>query len=182
MTPRSRQRLRLVLVLLLFAIPLLAAIVLHALDWRPPGTRNHGELIEPPRDLTHARFLLEDGTPLAWRDADWSWTVFAIAGPDCAQACLARIDELRRVRVSLNENAPRVRVLVVGTTLPAAMRAALSPVAMVDDADARLADLRPSAGELAAALADPHGFLVMHYAPGYDASGLRKDLSRLVKQ
>ncbi len=182
MTPDSRQRLRLVLVLTLFAIPLLAAIVLHALDWRPPGTRNHGELVDPPRDLTGARFLLEDGKPLAWRDADWSWTVFAIAGPDCAEACLARIDELRRVRVSLNENAPRVRVLVVGATLPATRRAALSPVAVAHDADASLADLRPAAGELAAALADPHGFLVMRYAPGYDASGLRKDLSRLVKQ
>ena len=45
-----------------------------------------------------------------------------------------------------------------------------------------LAAMRPGAGEVAVAIADPHGFLVMHYAAGYDANRLRKDLVRLVKR
>ena len=28
---------------------------------------------------------------------------------------------------------------------------------------------------------DPGGFLVMRYAPGFDPSGMRKDLARLLK-
>ena len=51
MTPRNRKRLGLVLLVALFLTPLLAAIVLNAVGWRPAGTRNYGELVEPPRPL-----------------------------------------------------------------------------------------------------------------------------------
>jgi hypothetical protein len=30
-------------------------------------------------------------------------------------------------------------------------------------------------------LVDPHGFLVLRYREGFDPSGLRKDLSRLIR-
>ena len=36
-------------------------------------------------------------------------------------------------------------------------------------------------GSLAVYLIDPNGFLVMRYAQGFDPSGLRKDLARLLK-
>lgn len=182
MTSDSRKRLGLVLLALLFAAPMLAAIVLNAVGWRPAGTRNYGELITPPQDLTAAPFVLADGAPLAWKDADWSWTVFALPGPGCAQQCLARIEELRRVRLSLNQNAARVRVVVLAD-LPADALAALAPVASARDATAALAGLHPAAAdELAVAFADPHGFLVLRYAAGYDGNQLRKDLARLVKR
>jgi hypothetical protein len=182
MTPRNRKRLGLVLLVTLFLAPLGAAIVLNAIGWRPAGTRNYGELVEPPRPLADARFVLADGEALQWEDADWSWTMFALTGPGCADACLARIDELRRARLSLNQNAHRVRVVVLQDSLPADRRVALAPVIAARDADGALAAMRPGAGEVAVAIADPHGFLAMHYAAGYDASRLRKDLVRLVKR
>jgi hypothetical protein len=182
MTPVQRNRLGLILIVLLFAAPLVAAIVLNALGWRPAATRNYGELIEPPRDLGGARFVLADGKALAWKDANWSWTIFAVPGPGCATKCIARLDELRRARLTLNQNEFRVRVIVLDDSLAAAMLAALQPLARARDADARLADLRPAAAdEVAVALADPHGFLVLRYPVGYDGNGLRKDLARLIK-
>lgn len=40
----------------------------------------------------------------------------------------------------------------------------------------------PGPGELPELwLVDPHGYLVMHYPAGFDPSGLRKDLARLVR-
>jgi cytochrome oxidase Cu insertion factor (SCO1/SenC/PrrC family) len=181
MNPRNRNRIGLTLILLLFAAPLLTAYVLNTLGWRPVGTRNYGILIEPPQDLTAARFIQEDGKPIAWKDADWSWTVFALPGPACAKACLARIDELRRARLTLNQNAFRVRVVVLGD-IDADALAAMKPVARARDADDKLAALRPAeADEVAVAFADPHGFLVLRYPVGYDANKLRKDLARLVK-
>jgi hypothetical protein len=30
-------------------------------------------------------------------------------------------------------------------------------------------------------LVDPEGFVVLHYRPGFDPSGLRKDLGKLIK-
>lgn len=182
MTPRNRKRLGLVLLIALFLAPLCAAIVLNAIGWRPEGTRNYGELVEPPRPLADARFVFADGKALQWEDADWSWTLFALTGPGCADACLARIDELRRARLSLNQNADRVRVVVLDDGLPADRLAALAPVVAARDADGALDALRPGAGEVAVAIADPHGFLAMRYAAGYDASRLRKDLVRLVKR
>ena len=64
MTPDNRKRFGLILIVLLFAAPILIAYVLNALGWRPSGMRNYGTLIEPPQDLTAARFVLDDGKPL----------------------------------------------------------------------------------------------------------------------
>jgi hypothetical protein len=107
--------------------------------------------------------------------------VFALTGPTCANACLARIDELRRARLTLNQNAFRVRVIVLGEVDADAL-ATMQPVTRARDADGHLASLRPTVpDEIAVAFADPHGFLVLRYAVGYDANKLRKDLARLVK-
>lgn len=183
MTPRTRNRIGLLLIIALFLAPLVAAYVLNALDWRPGGTRNYGTLVEPPQDLSGARFVLADGQPLQWKDEDWSWTVFALTGPGCAQSCLARLDELRRARLTLNQNAYRVRVIVLDAGLTPEQLAPLKPLESARDVDARLAALRPAgADEVAVAFADPHGFLALRYAVGYDANQLRKDLARLVKR
>jgi hypothetical protein len=182
MNPRTRNRLWLLLIVALFAAPLLAAYLLNARGWRPAGMRNYGELVEPPRDLRAARFILADGSTLAWEDADWSWTLFALASPGCAAHCLTRLDELRRVRLTLNQNATRVRVVVLGVEPVPAAFAQLAPLQAARDADAHLAPLTPAQpDDVAAALVDPHGYLILRYAAGYDADRLRKDIARLLK-
>jgi hypothetical protein len=180
----KRKPIGLILVLLLlFVAPFVAAWLLNASGWRPIGTRNYGELITPPENLSAARFVLADGQVLKWRDPSWTWTIFALAGPDCAASCVARIDELRRVRLTLNQNADRARVVVVGASLDAATLAALTPVQTATDADAKLANLRPSApDQVAVAFVDPNGSLVLRYPVGYDGTPLRKDLARLIKE
>jgi cytochrome oxidase Cu insertion factor (SCO1/SenC/PrrC family) len=182
MTPQNRKRLGLVLIVLLFATPIVIAYVLNALGWRPSGMRNYGTLIEPPQDVAQARFTLDDGKPLAWKDAEWSWTLIALPGPDCAAKCLARIDELRRARLTLNQNAYRVRVVVLDATVPADVIASLKPVERARDADEKLATFRPvTSDDVGAVLVDPHGLVILRYPAGYDANLLRKDLARLIK-
>ena len=58
MTPDNRKRVGLILIVLLFAAPILIAYVLNAAGWRPSGMRNYGTMIDPPRDLTQAHFVL----------------------------------------------------------------------------------------------------------------------------
>jgi len=182
MTPDNRKRVGLILIILLFAAPVITAYLLNAAGWRPAGTRNYGTMMEPPQDLTAARFVLADGTPLKWKDEDWSWTLFALTGPGCAKKCLDRIDELRRARLTLNQNAYRVRVVVLDDTIPADALAAMKPLLAARDADERVASLRPTASDdVSAALVDPHGFLILHYPAGYNGSLLRKDLAKLIK-
>jgi hypothetical protein len=181
MNPRTRTRIGLILILLLFAAPLFTAYVLNAFGWRPAGLRNYGTLIEPPQDLTAAHIVYDDGKAIEWKNEEWSWTIFAIPGPACAKLCIERIDELRRARLTLNQNAYRVRVVVLGD-LDVATLAAQKPVRSARDADNKLAALRPDMPDtVAVAFADPHGFLVIRYPVGYDANKLRKDLARLIK-
>lgn len=182
MTPQTRKRIGLVLIVLLFAAPIVTAYVLNAVGWRPSGMRNYGTLIEPPEDLTAARFTLDDGKPLAWKDEDWSWTLIALPGPDCAAKCLARIDELRRARLTLNQNAYRVRVVVLDANVPTSAIEAMKPLERARDADEKLAKYRPATrDDVAAVLVDPHGFLILSYPAGYDGNLLKKDLARLIK-
>ncbi|MBX3689097.1 hypothetical protein [Dokdonella sp.] len=183
MTPRNRTRNRiaLILVVAVFIVPFLGTWFLSTTGWRPQGMRNFGTLIEPPRDLGGARFVLADGSALAWKDANWSWTVVALPGAECAQSCLQKLDELRRVRLTLNRNAARVRLLVLAD-LPDDELAALAPMQSARDADGALAAYRPSAADaLAVVFIDPHGFLVLSHPSGYDANKLRKDLERAIK-
>ena len=182
MTPDNRKRLGLVLIVLLFAAPILTAYLLNAFGWRPAGMRNYGTLVEPPQNLTDARFLLDDGKPLAWEDDEWSWTLIALPGPDCAAKCLARIDELRRARLTLNQNAYRVRVVVLDANVPTSAIEAMKPLERARDADEKLAKYRPATrDDVAAVLVDPHGFLILSYPAGYDGNLLKKDLARLIK-
>ena len=50
----------------LFFVPLAIAFYLYyAGGWRPAGSTNHGELIDPARPLEDAAFTLPDGTTSA---------------------------------------------------------------------------------------------------------------------
>ncbi|MBZ0221683.1 MAG: hypothetical protein K8F35_01520 [Dokdonella sp.] len=178
---RTRNRIALILVVAAFVVPFLGTWYLSTTGWRPQGMRNFGTLIEPPRDLSAARFVLADGGTLGWKDANWSWTVVALPGPDCAQACLRELDELRRVRLTLNRNAARVRLIVLAD-LPQQALASLAPMQSARDVDGVLAAYRPAVADaLAVVFIDPHGFLVLSHAAGYDANKLRKDLERAIK-
>jgi len=182
MTPQTRKRIGLVLILLLFAAPIITAYVLNAVGWRPSGMRNYGTLIEPPQDLSTARFTLDDGAALAWKDAEWSFTLIALPGPGCAKHCFERIDELRRARLTLNQNAYRVRVVVLDASVPASALESMKPVERARDADEKLAKYRPATSDdIATVLVDPHGFLILSYPAGYDGNLLKKDLARLIK-
>ncbi len=183
MPPVKRKPVGLILIVLLFAAPFVTAWFLSASGWRPTGTRNYGELITPPENLADARFVLADGQVLKWKEAGWQWTIFALAGPGCAANCMARIDELRRVRLTLNQNADRVRVFVIGAAIAPSALVALDPVRTATDADGKLTALLPTApDQVAAAFADPTGRLVLRYPVGYDGTPMRKDLARLLRQ
>ncbi|HEY2397218.1 MAG TPA: hypothetical protein VGH81_14750 [Rudaea sp.] len=181
MENRNRNRLVLIAIALVFAAPIVTALLLNASGWRPVHTRNSGTLVQPPLDVGNAPVTLADGSKLVWRDPQWHWTLLALANGDCAQACQTRLAELVRMRITLNRNAERLRIVYLGASLPApAADAAVTLLTGNDDASA-LTAYRPAApGELALALVDPNGLLMMRYAAGYDAALLRGDIVKVV--
>lgn len=180
MTPKNKNRLILLAVLLLFAAPMTVAFLLNVSGWHPQKTRNSGTLIEPSRDVSAVPVTLGDGTALVWRDPQWQWTLLALPGVQCAQACRERLDEVLRMRLTLGRNASRLRVVYLGPPLPAEVLAARAPLLSGNDVSGAFKELHARAEDgLALALVDPNGRLMMRYAEGYPALGLRDDIQRV---
>ena len=181
MNPQTRSRLVLVAIALVFAAPFLIAFWLNAEGWRPQQTRNSGTLVEPPRDITAVAVTLSDGSALSWRDPEYRWTLLALPGAQCAAACRARLDEMLRMRITLGKNMDRLRVVYIGALLPADFVTARSPLlAGRDDGGAFAAERAGGEDSLALALVDPRGLLMLRYADGYSAQGLRSDIPKVI--
>lgn len=187
-TVRSRNRGMLVAIFVLFFGGMLVAGLLRFSGWRPEGTKNKGELLQPYGDLRRYTPMLAAGGAYRWMDSPRTWRI-VVAPTGCADARRAECGELLRqldtVWQLMGKDADRVHVLWVGT-LPANM--ALPREVHLLQADAVLPARLPhgataaggQAGD-AAWLVDPNGFVVLRYAPGFDPGDLRTDLARLLK-
>lgn len=178
---QTRSRLQMLLVAALFLGSFGVAATLFFSGWKPGHTRNIGEMLEPYPDLRDIALVQADGQAFDWNPAARNWHVVFAAPENCGEPCLRMLDALHRVWLSEGRHADRLKVLWFGE-LPAGGPAFSGLVPMQPNAElaARLPDAaRPDA--LPAYLADPNGYLVLRYAPGFDPSGLRKDLGRVLK-
>jgi len=182
MNVANRNRLVLVLLLALFAAPLLVAYLLNHEGWRPQRTRNSGTLVDPPRNVTAITVMLSDDSTLVWRDPQWHWTLLALPGKQCASVCQTRLDEALRMRLTLGRNAERLRIIYVGPQLSTEFVAARAPLLVGHDVGDALAEYRATSDDgLALALVDPNGLLMLRYADGYSAQGLRSDIQKVLR-
>lgn len=178
---QTRSRLQLLLVAALFLGSFGVAATLFFSGWKPGQTRNIGEMLEPYPDLRDIPLVQADGAAWDWNPTARNWHVVFTAPENCGEPCLRMLDALHRVWLSEGRHADRLKVLWFGE-LPAGGPEFSGLVPMQPNAAlaARLPDAaRPDA--LPAYLADPNGYLVLRYAPGFDPSGLRKDLGRVLK-
>jgi hypothetical protein len=177
----NRNRLYLIAIVLVFAAPLVVALLLNLGGWRPATTRNYGVLVEPSVAVGAAPVTLTGGGKLDWSDPQWHWTLVALSNGDCAAACQARIADVLRMRLTLNRNAERLRVLYLGPALPPEAVAALAPLLTGSDDNNMLATYRPAvAGSPALALVNPNGLLMLRYGADFDVARVRQDLVKVV--
>ena len=184
--PRSRTRNRLVLVALcvLFFGGMLLAGALRFSGWRPAGMKNHGELLQPPADLREVAPQLAEGGAYAWNPAARTWRI-AVVARDCdgarARPCETLLGQLDTVWQLMGKDADRVHVLWIGSLPTAGARpATLRQLRASEPLLAGLPRSGDPAGDVVYVL-DPNGFVVLRYPPGFDPGGLRTDLSRLLK-
>jgi len=180
--PRKlRSRLVLLLVAAMFLGSFAVAATLFFGGWKPAQTRNVGEMLDPYPDLRDVALLHADGRPFDWEPLERRWHVIVAPPADCGAPCVQLLDALDRVRRSEGRHADRLRVLWVGD-LPAGAPAfeGLVPLRANAALQARLPDVA-RADALPVYLADPNGWLVLRYPPGFEPAGLRKDLGRVLK-
>ncbi len=184
---RRSGRRQFLLVASIFIVPLVAAVALYfSSDWRPV-VNSQGTLIDPPRMLTASAVALPNGRPAPADVFEGKWSIVYPAA-----ACDARteslFEELGRVRIALDKDAPRVRrvLLHTGNCTGAMLPPGDSDLAVLEangpDAEALLAAFPPAVdGASGIYLVDPHGNLMMSYPATGSARGLLKDLERLLR-
>lgn len=173
---------QLVMLFALFFTPVVIAAVLTLTGWIPDA-RSFGEGIMPQRSVENVKVELADGTALDWHDPDWRWSVVAVPSRNCGAVCLKQLDQMHRVRFSLNQNAKRVRLVYLGTP-PTGTDADLVMQAwqVGRDVDNQFAEWAPQAEDgVSAVLVKPDGTALTYYRDGFEARGLRKDLAKVTK-
>lgn len=182
---RNRNRTLLIAIAVIFLGSAALAGALRFSGWHPSGTKNHGELLQPPGDLRRIAPRLADGGAYAWNPAERTWRIVLAPRPGCAADCVALSHDLDTVWRLFGHHADRVHVLWIGTPPPGAARNAALRVLRPDPAlRAALPRVDGAPGERAGVpvyVVDPNGFVILRYAPGFDPGHLRTDMARLLK-
>ena len=181
---RRRNRNMLVALFVLFFGGMLVAGLLRFSGWRPEGTRNKGEMLQPYGDLRGYTPTLADGGAYGWKDEPRIWRIVAMPR-DCdttrATECTRLLADFDKVWRLMTKDADRVHVLWAGAMPPGVVVPDEVRVVRADDGLRAGLPRWDDAGGDAAWLVDPNGFVVLRYAPGFDPGDLRTDLARLLK-
>jgi cytochrome oxidase Cu insertion factor (SCO1/SenC/PrrC family) len=180
---RTRSRLSLLLIVAVFAVPVLAALALNLAGWMPGHSRNFGEVVHPPLPLRDIEFVLADDARMHLGNTQERWTLLVRVPATCDAACWQRVALLGNVRTSLGRVEDKLDLLLlVERELPAGQQAVLHDFAFATSATrlpGRLSAPLTQGPELW--LVNPYGSVEMRYAPGYLPAELRKDLGKLIR-
>ncbi len=165
----------------LFFGTVFGAGVLRFAGWQPAGHRNHGEMLQPPSDARAIVPRLIDGGAYAWNPAERTWRIAVVAPEVCDARCRKLARDLDKVWRLFGHNADHVEILWIGPLPPdAPITEARRQLQPSPELLARLPRHADPAGTPIYVI-DPHGFVILRYAPGADPGGLHKDVSKLLK-
>jgi hypothetical protein len=180
-------------VLGLFAAPLLLAFAIYyGTGWRPTGTTNKGDLINPPVPLPTVTLSTADGTPTNAGFLRNTWTLVYLSNGACVESCRKALAAMRDARLLLGKDTTRVsRVfLYSGNCCDVAFFATeqqgiISANIDSDTGKSLLAVFpkRNSTQPIDAHrtyIVDPLGNLMMSYEPGADPRWIYQDLKKLL--
>lgn len=194
---RRRRRGRWVL-LALGALSLSGFVASFALiqsGWRPPATRNYGELVQPPRPIQEVALRDPTGATVSVRALHGKWTLVYFGPAECPAPCRDNLYKMRQVAAAQGLEAHRVqRVFVVTDPKPLDLvRHAIedypgtlvlggAPEAVRELArQFALAAGTPLDGLHRLYVVDPLGNLMMSYPADADPRGINKDLKLLLR-
>jgi cytochrome oxidase Cu insertion factor (SCO1/SenC/PrrC family) len=188
---RWRGRLTLILLVLVFALPLAAAIWLYHNPeiWKPTTFTNHGQLMDPPRRLEPVALVDLAGQPFGIEQLRGQWTLLHVGNARCDDACEKALIGTRQLRLALGHNMDRVQRVYLSTdasALPriAPLRAEHPRLHLVTGEGEALAAVIAALGRDALGhiyLLDPLGNLVLRYGPEVSARDMLKDVRKLLR-
>lgn len=190
---RKRGRLKLILLLLVCASPLIFSYLTYYVI-KPSGRTNYGTLVDPrqhPMPRLGGRTL--DGKPASLKDYQGKWLMLRVGPGACDQACHQQLLTMRQVRLMQGKEMERIeRVWLITDDAP------LDTMVMREFDGTRMLRVDPSvlAGWLPAGqggavtehifMVDPRGNLMMRWPKQVtdspkEASKMKKDVYKLLK-
>ncbi len=190
---KSNRR-TLIFVMAIFALPVIASMLLYLTGWKPSATVNYGQLIQPARQIGDETLTTLDGKSVQLKALHGKWTMVYFGSSSCSEACMKNLYYMRQVHAAQGKEVDRLQrvFIVTDTQATTTLKSKLVeyPDMFVWKAENTvMADLAKrfefKSEQLAENhgiyLVDPQGNLMMHYAPGSDPAGMRKDMVRLLK-
>ena len=176
-------RINLVLIFAVFAVPLIAAYLSYYV-WPPQGRLNYGELIDP-KTMPDVALRNADGKEFSLSALRGKWIMLSVDSADCDEACDQKLFLMRQTRISMTKEMNRIeRVLLLRGDAKATAELAKKYPGMhiLSGADDSLLNTFPGAPNAAdhIYLVDPVGQVMMRYVKNPDATGIRRDLTRLL--
>jgi cytochrome oxidase Cu insertion factor (SCO1/SenC/PrrC family) len=181
------NRAKFLLIVTLFALPIIASYLTYFL-WPPQGgVKNYGELITPetlPETLTLT--ALETGVPTTLKTLRGKWLLVQVDAGGCPQTCEQKLYAMRQVRLMQGREQDRVLRLwlVEDGKSPSVQRQQkyAGTLLFADPARALIAKLAahldPKQGIY---MIDPRGNLMMRWPADADIKRMHKDIERLLK-
>ncbi len=189
---KNSGRLKMLLVFLVCAAPLLAALLAYYV-WPPQGAQtNYGRLIEPQRAVPAASALALthlDGRAFDLQSLRGRWVMLYASAAACDQRCQDTLFEMRQIRLMNGKNRDRIeRVWLITDAAPLATQLIreYDGMWMVRAYAEALKEFLPLPAEAGAALPDhvwlidPLGNLMMRFPKDADPKLMHKDISKLL--
>jgi hypothetical protein len=186
---RRRGRLKMLLLLLICAAPVMASYFTYYV-LRPQGRTNYGALVPPATLPAAANLPLKDeqGKAVDPQSLRGQWLFVVVGNGACDSHCEQLLYAQRQLRAALGKEKERVdRVWLITDDVP--VRADLHP-ALVDATvlhtprTALAAWLKPEDGhtlEQHLYLVDPMGNWMMRFPARFEPARVRKDMERLLR-
>jgi cytochrome oxidase Cu insertion factor (SCO1/SenC/PrrC family) len=189
---RRAGKAELLLLLLVFAAPILGAWIIYTYtDIGKGDNNNYGELIDPPLMVQDASlFSIKDNVIVGSLVGKWS-LIYVLPG-NCDQSCIKNSDMLQRLKSSLSKNSGRLQLVFFKNGgldgLPLSVLS--TPTNRKDLFVLPLEGMFESLGddyksqilqESEFLLADPKGRLMMSYKKGSEGAGIINDIKRLLR-
>jgi len=188
-----RNRLIFIGMVILFAAPILIATYMYKSGWRPASTSNHGTLVQPPRPAPEFTLANRKGGQFDKKSLETLWNLVVVINGKCDATCSKNLFAIRQIWIAQGKNQHRVRRILIqaGNTPDLDKIASSYPELVILSAKPKALEtlrtwmqIKESTKDFNGSnvyMVDPLGNFMMYYLPGYDPTGMRKDVVRLLK-
>lgn len=111
---RNRNRKTLLVALSVFAIPFLAALILHKTGlYQSVGTTNHGELISPPVAFESLPLADAQANQIEPSSLNKTWWMVYVIPEQCDASCKNSLYQMRQIQLALGPDKKRVATMLI---------------------------------------------------------------------